>query len=174
MTTHVNGVLVGENGGTGVNNGASTLTYGGNTSFVGAFTFAGTLTNNTAVTFPTSGTLATTADIPISPVAVNVTGTTQAMTAGRSYVANNASLVTLTLPTTAAFGTWIAVAGKGAGGWIIAQNAGQTIRLASRATSTGVAGTLNSTTQYDATFLFCTTADTDWILIGPAGNLNFL
>ena len=53
-------VIAGTYGGTGINNGASTFTIGGNTSFVGAHTFAGTLTGNTAVTFPTSGTLATT------------------------------------------------------------------------------------------------------------------
>lgn len=45
-------------GGTGVNNGSSTITIGGNITFSGAFTFAGTVTANTAVTFPTSGTLA--------------------------------------------------------------------------------------------------------------------
>ena len=48
------------NGGTGVNNGTSTITVGGNTAFSGAYTFTGTLSNNTSVTFPTSGTLATT------------------------------------------------------------------------------------------------------------------
>lgn len=51
-----NGTVVGSTyGGTGVNNGASTITIGGNVAFSGAFTFAGTLTGNTAVTFPTSG-----------------------------------------------------------------------------------------------------------------------
>lgn len=53
-------VLTGTYGGTGVNNGSSTITVGGNTEFSGAYTFTGTLTANTAVTFPTSGTLATT------------------------------------------------------------------------------------------------------------------
>lgn len=47
-------------GGTGVNNGTSTITIGGNLAFSGAFTFTGTLTGITSVTFPTSGTLATT------------------------------------------------------------------------------------------------------------------
>lgn len=51
--------VVPANGGTGVVN-TGTITVGGNTAFTGAFTFAGTLTGNTAVTFPTSGTLATT------------------------------------------------------------------------------------------------------------------
>lgn len=50
-------------GGTGVNNGASTITIGGNVAFSGGFTFTGTLTGNTSVTFPTSGTLAKTTDI---------------------------------------------------------------------------------------------------------------
>lgn len=61
-------------GGTGVNNGTSTLTLGGNTAFSGAFTFTGTLTGNTGVTFPTSGTLATTSQIPtVNPAALTVT-----------------------------------------------------------------------------------------------------
>lgn len=47
-------------GGTGINNGSSTFTIGGNTTFSGAHTFTGTLTADTSVTFPTSGTLSTT------------------------------------------------------------------------------------------------------------------
>lgn len=50
-------LVTGAQGGTGVNNGASTITVGGNVTYTGAFTFAGTVTGNTAVTFPTSGTL---------------------------------------------------------------------------------------------------------------------
>ena len=57
------GVIAGTYGGTGVNNGASTITVGGNVTFSGAYSFTGTLTNNTSVTFPTSGTLATTSQI---------------------------------------------------------------------------------------------------------------
>lgn len=51
-------VIGGTYGGTGVNNGASTITVGGNFEMSGAFTFTGTVTGNTAVTFPTTGTLA--------------------------------------------------------------------------------------------------------------------
>jgi len=47
-------------GGTGVANGAtSTITLGGAVTFSGAYTFGATLSANTAVTFPTTGTLAT-------------------------------------------------------------------------------------------------------------------
>ena len=44
-------------GGTGVNNGVSTITIGGSVTFSGAYTFTGTLTGITSVTFPISGTL---------------------------------------------------------------------------------------------------------------------
>ena len=54
------GTLIGATyGGTGVNNGASTITLGGSLSTIGAFTTALTATANTSVTLPTSGTLAT-------------------------------------------------------------------------------------------------------------------
>ncbi len=59
ITAGWTGTLSGARGGTGVNNGASTITVGGNTAFSGAFTFTGALTGNTSVTFPTSGTLST-------------------------------------------------------------------------------------------------------------------
>ena len=55
-----NGSLItGTYGGTGINNGSSTITIGGNVTMSGAYTFTGTLTANTSVTFPTSGTLST-------------------------------------------------------------------------------------------------------------------
>lgn len=62
-------------GGTGINNGASTITLGGSLSTVGAFTSAFTMTANTAVTFPTSGTLATTSQLPTLPLTVPDGGT---------------------------------------------------------------------------------------------------
>lgn len=46
-------------GGTGVNNGAKTITLGGNLTTSGAFASTFTMTAATAVTFPTTGTLAT-------------------------------------------------------------------------------------------------------------------
>lgn len=94
------------------------------------------------------------------------------MVANNGYVANNAGLVTLTLPVTAAFGTVIRVAGKGAGGWIISQNAGQTIHFGSSDTTPGVGGSLASTLQYDSVELLCTVADTEWTVLSVIGNLT--
>lgn len=74
-------------GGTGVNNGANTMTLGGLVSTDGSFTmsgafpFTGTLTGITAVTFPTSGTLATTAQIPADPLPLANGGTNANLTA---------------------------------------------------------------------------------------------
>jgi len=62
---------------------------------------------------------------------VNVTGTSQQAAANMGYVANNASTVTITLPTSSSLsvGDVIRVSGAGTGGWKIAQNAGQKIFL---------------------------------------------
>lgn len=244
-------------GGTGVNNGSFTITLGGSLVTSGAFSSTFTMTGATNVTFPTSGTLATTSQLP-TPAALTrtddtnvtitlggtpttallqatsltmgwtgtlsvargglgfgttptngqlaigngtgytlatltagpgisisngsgsitvsgtgsgigwteVTGTSQAMSADNGYVANNAGLVTLTLPTTAAFGTAISIIGKGAGGWSIAQNSGQHIQLGSTSTTVGVGGSLASTNRFDSIDLICTTANTTWTVLG--------
>ena len=102
-----------------------------------------------------------------------VTGTSQTMSADNGYVSSNAGLVTLTLPTTAAFGTVINIVGKGAGGWKVAQNAGQQIRIGASASTVGATGYIASTNQYDSIELLCTTANTTWtVLGGPQGNIT--
>jgi hypothetical protein len=52
-------LIAGQYGGTGVNNSGKTITIGGNFTHTGAHTLGLTTTNNTSVTLPTSGTLAT-------------------------------------------------------------------------------------------------------------------
>jgi len=58
-TADITGVLASANGGTGVNNGPSTITLAGSVTHAGAFTQSFTATGNTSVTLPTTGTLAT-------------------------------------------------------------------------------------------------------------------
>lgn len=72
LTTGVTGILPGANGGTGVANTGKTITLGGNFATSGAFGLTATLTGGTNITFPTSGTLATTT----TPAASIVVGTT--------------------------------------------------------------------------------------------------
>jgi hypothetical protein len=180
------------NGGTGVANpGLRTLPVAQGSS---NFTFVGPLTNGQLLIGSTGA----------DPVAANITagpgisitnsagsltiagtgsgigwtevsGTSQAMVADSGYVANNAGLVTFTLPATAAFGTAITIIGKGAGGWAIAQNAGQNIQVGNTSTTVGVGGSLASTNRYDAIDLICTTANTTWTCPGaPQGIITIV
>jgi hypothetical protein len=55
----LDGVLNAAHGGTGVDNGTSTITIGGNLAFSGAYGVTFTATNTTSLTLPTTGTLAT-------------------------------------------------------------------------------------------------------------------
>lgn len=106
---------------------------------------------------------------------VNVTGTTQQMVAEHGYAANNASLVTLTLPLPggAQFGNTIAVMGVGSGGWTIAQGAGQQIIIGASATTAGVTGSLSSTMTTDAIELICRPDNLTWAPVrAPQGNLT--
>lgn len=88
ITTGVwQGTLIGGTyGGTGINNGASTITIGGNLTYSGGFTTAFTVTGNTSLTLPTSGTLATTAQIPSTPISLANGGTGASLTASNGGI----------------------------------------------------------------------------------------
>lgn len=89
-----------------------------------------------------------------------VTGTTQAAAVNNGYIANNAGAVTVTLPATAAIGSVVIIKGLGAGGWVMAANSGQTIRIGNQTTST--AGSLTSANQFDTIQVTCVVANTTW------------
>lgn len=99
---------------------------------------------------------------------IEVTGTSDNMIPNRGYVANNAGLVTLTLPVSAAFGTVIRVCGKGTGLWRIAQNASQQIHLGSVSTTIGAGGRIDAADRRDCIELLCTVADTEWTALSAS------
>jgi deoxyribose-phosphate aldolase len=101
-----------------------------------------------------------------------VTGTSQTAAVNTGYITNNASLVSVTLPTTAAVGDRVRIAGKGAGGWRVAQNASELIHLGSSVTTTGVGGYLEFTNRYDCVELVCIVADTEWVALSSVGNIT--
>jgi len=101
-----------------------------------------------------------------------VTGTTQTAAADNGYIANNESLVTVTLPETCAVGKTIRVAGKGSGLWKIAQNAGQQIIFGNKNTTSGSSGYLAAIYQYDSVELLCITADTVFSVTYAIGDLD--
>lgn len=104
----------------------------------------------------------------------NTTGTTQSMSTDNGYISNNASQSTFTLPTTAAVGKVVAVAGSGAGGWILAQNASQYIQFGPLVTTTGTGGSLTSTNQFDSVQLVCIVANDGWSVISSIGNISIV
>jgi len=119
-TTPINGQIP---IGNGTNYTAATLTAGSGISITDG---AG------SVTIAATGVSATT----------EVTGTSATMVANNDYIANNVGLVTLTLPTTAALGSEIGVFYKGAGGWLVAQNAGQQISIGTSTSTSGRCGVM--------------------------------
>jgi len=94
------------------------------------------------------------------------------MSANNGYISNNAGLVTLTLPLGANQGDIIKVAGKGAGGWLIAQNAGQSIIVGSDITTVGAGGSLASTNYADGVTLLCITNNTTYEVVGGIGTVT--
>jgi hypothetical protein len=94
------------------------------------------------------------------------------LAANNGYVMNRALGVTGTLPAVAAVGDTISIVGKGTGGWLIAQNAGQTIHFGEDDSATGIGGSLFSTKQYDCVELVCITANTDFVVRSSMGNLG--
>ena len=100
----------------------------------------------------------------------DVSGVSQAIGSNNSYTANNAGLVTLTLPVAMAYGSVVEICGKGAGGWLLAQQAGQTIYYGSSTTTPGAGGSIASTGQYDSIKILCTVADTTFTVTAAVGN----
>lgn len=104
----------------------------------------------------------------------NSTTGSVALVANNGYLANDASLITFTLPATAAQLTIIRIAGYAAGGWTIAQGSGQEIFFGNVHTTSGAGGSLSSSNQYDQVNLLCTVANTTWVVLDALGNLTYV
>lgn len=170
ITTANNGMLV--TGNTGVPS-ISALTAGqvfiGTTS---AAPTAATLTAGTGVSITSaSGSITIASTVPGGNW-VDQTSTSVTMAVNTSYIADSASLVTLTLPSTAALGSVFQIVGKGAGGWQVAQAASQQIAFGNVSTTSGVGGSLASTNSNDCVLLVCVTANTNFVVFSPVGNLT--
>jgi|SRR6185369_12552216 len=106
---------------------------------------------------------------------VDQTSSSVTMAINTGYVTDNgASLVTYTLPATAALGSVIEIVGKSSGGWTVAQTAGQSIGIGSQVTTTGVSGSLASSNAGDCIRMVCTTANTTWRVVSGWGNITFV
>ena len=190
VTINLDDPVIVDNGGTGrtaLTNGAILVGDGTNAvELVGPLTDGQLLIGDTGGVSPVAATLTAGSGVSIVNAAGSitisassggftwneVTGTSSALAAQNGYIANNAGLVTLTLPVTASIGDMFVITGKGAGGWRVAQNAGQTINFGSSSTTTGAGGRLDSTGQFDTIEIVCITANTDFNVIDSQGNIT--
>lgn len=100
--------------------------------------------------------------------------TSVSMVVNKGYIENNATPanITYTLPVTSAVGSVIrVVAAQPVGTWIIAQNAGQSIKFGNVSSTVGVGGSLNGNVIGDSVELLCIVADTTWMVISSVGNI---
>jgi len=95
-----------------------------------------------------------------------------AMTTNSGYVSTGGALSTFTLPAIAVLGDVFEIIGEGAGGWTIAQNAGQSIRYGTAVSTTGVGGSVASINRYDTIQITCTAANTTFAVTKSVGILN--
>lgn len=190
VTINLDDPVIVDNGGTGrtsLTDGAILVGDGTNAvEQIGPLTDGQLLIGDTAGVSPVAATLTAGAGVSIVNGAGSITisstsggftwneitGTSSGMTAQNGYITNNAGLVTLTLPAAASIGDMFVVTGKGAGGWRIAQNAGQTVNFGSSSTTTGAGGRLDSTGQFDTVEIVCITANTDFNVIDSQGNIT--
>lgn len=106
-----------------------------------------------------------------------ISGTSQAASSNWIYVANNSSLVTITLPTSIPAGKRIGVVGNGSGGWRMSQNAGQVIHCGSvlGSTTPGVTGYIASNSdRYASMEIICTVANTEFVCRSINGSVTIV
>ena len=97
-----------------------------------------------------------------------------AMVPQKAYRPTNASLTTFTLPATCPEGAVISIEGMGAGGWSIAQGAGQVIVYGDLSSTAGTAGSVSSMHERDVIKLRCIATDTTFQVISSIGNLDIV
>jgi hypothetical protein len=136
---------------------------------------AGTITAGTNITVTNGSnsiTIAATGVGGFSYVNQNTSSVTMAINTG--YITNNgATLVTYTLPTTAAQGSIFEVVGGSSGGWTIIYSTGQSIGYGDVSTTT-TSGSLSSSNAGDCVRFVCTTANTGFRVISSVGNLTYV
>lgn len=102
-------------------------------------------------------------------------GTVMMLPSNGYIIDNGASLVTLTLPSNASYGTLISVVGFSSGGWSIAQNSGQNIQIGNRGSTVGTGGSVSSSNQWDSLTIVNVSPNTIWSAYGgPQGNLTIV
>lgn len=165
--------IVVADGGTGVSSFTAYAVICGGTTGTGALqSVSGVGTSGQVLTSNDAGALPTWQDASGGGLTWQaIGGTTQSAAVNNGYIVDNSSQTTITLPTTAAVGDVVRVAGYGAGGWIIDYGTNQLIHFLG-SDSTTTTGNLTSTNRYDAVELICTVANLEFNVISSVGNIT--
>lgn len=112
--------------------------------------------------------------LALSPATVLATSTTTTPLVIESLIVptHASTRVSLTLPSTVPIGSRFQVAGFGAAGWQITQQAGQSIYLGNQTTTVGVSGGLASTVFTDGVEIVCVVANTTFLVTSSLGNIT--
>lgn len=156
------------NGLTGAVQGVSAAVAGTGISVSGA-TGAVTITNIGVQSFN-----GLTGAVLADAVTWSVITADQTAVINKGYFANKGTLLTLTLPTTAAVGSVLRVSGMNAGLWRIAQNFAEVIHFGKTDTTVGTGGYIQSTLARDSVELICCVADTEWNVVSSVGNITIV
>lgn len=166
VTESENVITVTSNGGSPSTYTIDAVTGGTYNGTTGVITLSGTgsVNGNQITGFSTGG----------GGLTWNNATTTESASVDNGYVGTATTLTTITLPSTAAFGTTVEVVGTGTGLWRISQNSGQSIKFGIATTATGTGGYLSATSQYDCVKLLCTSTDTTFVVTSAIGNIFFI
>lgn len=137
---------------------------------------ASTLTAGSGITMIQGpGTITITAQDQLPYVFLPSGTTSQAIAGDTAYVPTATSRVTFTLPTAGITqGTIFQITGYGgsSGGWTLQQNAGQSIFFGSQTTTSGIGGSLSSSSPTDSVTLVCLINNQQFTVINAIGNLT--
>lgn len=161
---------------------AGTIINGNGTNFVGnTITASRAIVTNASNTLTASSVTSTelsylsgaTSNIQaqidsLSPPIAQVITSSTTIVMNTTYIVNGAGLITLTLPATFTAGYYIKIIGY-AGGWKIAQNAGQNILFNGSGTTIGATGFLASQLDTDGVTLYAIVNDTNLIVSDAQG-----
>lgn len=98
--------------------------------------------------------------LPFNPQ--SITTNTQMMT-NFNYIVTSPSSINLTLPTEAQAGDTLGIIGTG-NGWVLNQNAGQSILINNHFTTVGTGGSITSALPGDCLFLYCYADNTNFVV----------
>ena len=166
------GIFVGAGTGQSTANSVINLTNGQIlVGVTGAAPNAATFSNGTGISVGYSTGVLTITNTAPGMATIHETGSSVTLAAANQYVMDKSTLITATLPTTAAIGDTFSIIGCGAGLWVVDVASGQTIQVGATA-STASTGSIAATNQFDCVDIVCVTANTLFVCKGMQGQLT--